>query len=104
MPREWKVRLSEAAQRDFDEIFLWTIERFGIDRARPCRCVILDALQALHDGSDILGAGDHSGLPRRIKTLHVARSGKRGQNFIVFDSVTKGKCPAKMALRMIRQG
>ena len=89
MPQEWKVRLSESAQRDFDEIFLWTVEHFGIDQARAYRGVILDALQALREGPDIPGARLHPGLPRAFKTLHVARARKRGRHFIVFDASTK---------------
>jgi len=86
MPPHWKVRLTEAAEQDFNEIFLWTVENFGIDQAHAYREVILDALQSLHDGPTIIGAKNLTGLPKNLKTLHVTRNGNRGRHFIVFDA------------------
>ncbi|OHC76378.1 MAG: hypothetical protein A3G18_07175 [Rhodospirillales bacterium RIFCSPLOWO2_12_FULL_58_28] len=91
MSLNWKVRLSEAAQRDFDGIFLRTAEHFGIGQARLYRGMILDALRALRDGPAIIGAGNHPELPQGVKTLHIARKSKRGRHFIVFDASTAGR-------------
>jgi len=91
MSPNWKVRLSEAAEKDFNEIFVWTVEHFGIDQAHVYRDVILDALRSLQDGPNVLGAKNLSGLPQELKTLHVARKGKRGRHFIVFDDSVDGQ-------------
>jgi len=91
MPRKWKVRLSEAAEQDFDNIFLWTVEHFSIRQAHTYRDVILDALQALEAGPDILDSRSHTELPKNIKTLHVAGFGKRGRHFIIFDASMAGR-------------
>jgi toxin ParE1/3/4 len=90
MPPNWNVRLSEAAQKDFNDIFLWTVEQFGIEQARLYREVVLDALQTLQNGPDVIGTRTHVALPGGIKVLHVARSGKRGRHFIVFDGSVTG--------------
>ena len=91
MPPYWKVRLSEAAEKDFNEIFVWTVEHFGIDQAHVYRAVILDALRSLQDGPTVIGAKNLSGIPPELKVLHVARKGKRGRHFIVFDDAMDGQ-------------
>lgn len=94
MPPYWKVRLSEAAENDFNEIIVWTAEHFGIDQAHVYRDVILDALRALQAGPPLIGTRNLSGLPQELKALHVARKGKRGRHFIVFDDSIDGRIQA----------
>jgi toxin ParE1/3/4 len=69
---------------------LWTVEHFSINQARAYRDVILDALRSLQDGPTIIGAKNRSGLRQDLKILHVARKGKRGRHFIVFDASMAG--------------
>jgi toxin ParE1/3/4 len=85
-----RVRLSEAAERDLDDIYLWTAEKFGVDQARAYRRVLLDALRALRDGPDIIGVKDRADLAPGLKSLHIARQGKRGRHFIMFDAALAG--------------
>ncbi len=91
MPANWTVRLSETAEQDFNQIFAWTVEHFGIDQAHVYRDVLLDALRSLQAGPTVIGARNLSGLPPELKALHVARKGKRGRHFIVFDDSTDGR-------------
>lgn len=91
MPPRWKVRLSDAARKDFDDIYLWTEEHFGIDQARHYRDAILNALQILEDGPDAFGTRKHLLLEDNFRVLHVARSGRRARHFIVFDGSMTGR-------------
>ena len=91
MAARWKVRISKAAQQDFDSLYLWTIERFGSDQADAYRRLVLDALISLDSGPDTLGVKGRAELPENIKILHVARKGKRGRHIIVFDVSMPGR-------------
>ncbi|MGO4842826.1 type II toxin-antitoxin system RelE/ParE family toxin, partial [Rhizobiaceae sp. 2RAB30] len=79
MPRQrWRVRLSAAAERDVVGIVLWTAERFGVEQARRYRATILAALRELDDGPDARGTRDRAELGLNVRSLHVARGGRRG--------------------------
>ena len=91
MASKWNVRLSEAAQRDFDKLYLWTLERFGADQAGAYRRLVLDSLRSLEGGPAIVGVKDHAGIPEHLRTLHVTRKGKRGRHVIVFDASMSGR-------------
>jgi toxin ParE1/3/4 len=86
MASKWKVRLSEAAQLDFDELYLWTLERFGADQADSYRRLVLDALISLEGGPTTVDVKSHAEIPRHLKTFDVARKGKKGRHVIVFDA------------------
>jgi toxin ParE1/3/4 len=85
MSLAWHVRLAEQAERDLLDITLWTAENFGRSQAEFYAETVTLALEALHDGPEILGAkarDDDIGLG--IRTLHVAREGRKGRHFVVF--------------------
>lgn len=85
MPRRrWKVRLTAAAEADVRAIFLWTVEHFGVEQARRYRQTIFAALRDLGDGPEGAGVRDRVELGRGLKSLHVARHGRRGRHLILF--------------------
>lgn len=51
----WKVRLADQAELDLLEITLWTAENFGSRQADVYAETLTLAIEALHDGPDILG-------------------------------------------------
>jgi toxin ParE1/3/4 len=80
----WSVRLSSDAAEDFAGIIQWTRENFGVRQARTYAATLENAMDALHAGPSILGAKQRDDLGSSIRTLHVARNGRKGRHFIVF--------------------
>lgn len=79
----WTVRLSETAQRDFQEIIHWTAERFGEIQANVYAGVLISAIQELHTGPRVAGVKTRGDIGRGILTLHVARAGRKGRHFLM---------------------
>lgn len=80
----WKVRLAAAAEADVRAIFLWTVEHFGVEQARRYRATIFAAFRDLDDGPEAAGVRDRAEVGRGLKSLHVARHGRRGRHLILF--------------------
>ena len=80
----WTVRLSAAAEADFRQILRWTVERFGSAQARVYADTLSSALKALGAGPDIVGVKERPEIGSNIRTLHVARNGRKGRHFILF--------------------
>jgi toxin ParE1/3/4 len=80
----WLVRLSAAAEADFQEILLWTEQRFGTAQARVYAKTISDALTALMRGPAMVGVRRREDIGSGFYTLHVARKRRRGRHFILF--------------------
>jgi toxin ParE1/3/4 len=84
MSGAWTVRLGRQAEQDYVEIVHWTKRSFGEVQARNYSESISLAIQALKDGPDILGSKLRDEIEPGIKTLHVARSGRKGRHLVVF--------------------
>jgi toxin ParE1/3/4 len=82
--RRWTIRLTAAAEADVRAIFVWTVEHFGVEQARRYRATILAAFRDLDKGPDAEGVRDRAELGRGLKSLHVARHGRRGRHLILF--------------------
>lgn len=82
----WRVRLAEQAEQDLLGITLWTVENFGPRQAEVYAETLTLAIEALHDGPDVLGASGREDIGPSMHTLHVARQGRKGRHFVVFRS------------------
>ena len=80
----WTVRLSAAAERDFQEILRWTADRFGRPQASTYAKVLSAALKALVLGPTIIGVRRRDEIGPGLLTLHVARKGNKGRHFVLF--------------------
>lgn len=80
----WPVRLTAAAEADFQEILRWTAQSFGEAQARVYAETLSAALEALADGPTIIGAKARDDIARGLFTLHVARRGRKGRHFVMF--------------------
>ena len=80
----WRVRLAEQAELDVLGITLWTVENFGAQQAQAYAQTLSLALEALHDGPEVLGVTVRDDLGLGVRTLHVARQGRKGRHFVVF--------------------
>jgi toxin ParE1/3/4 len=87
MSSVWRVRLAEQAELDLLGITLWTVENFGAQQAQAYAQTLWLAIEALHDGPEILGATVRDDLGLGVRTLHVARQGRKGRHFVVFRAV-----------------
>lgn len=84
MSRAWTVRLGHQAEQDYFEILQWTTKTFGEVQAKTYAETISLAIQALRDGPEVLGAKARDEIEPGIRTLHVARQGRKGRHFVVF--------------------
>ena len=80
----WTVRLSAAAETDYRQILRWTMENFGSAQARSYADTLSSALNALSAGPAIIGVKDRPEIGNNIRTLHVARNGRKGRHFVMF--------------------
>lgn len=80
----WTVRLSAAAANDFRQILRWTEDHFGSVQARIYADTLSSALKALSAGPSVIGVKERSEIGTYIRTLHVARNGRKGRHFVLF--------------------
>lgn len=76
--------MSGAAERDFSTILEWTAQAFGSHQARIYRDTLLAVLAALGNGPAVPGSRPRDEILPGLRTLHVARSGRRGRHFILY--------------------
>ncbi len=84
MSMVWKVLLADQAELDLLEITIWTVEKFGDRQANEYAETISLAIEALHDGPEILGVKERGDIGSGICTFHVACNGRKGRHFVVF--------------------
>ncbi len=80
----WRVRLSAAAESDYEKILRWTTDNFGLVQARVYADTLSLALQELCAGPSIGGVKRRSEIGTDIHTLHLARKGRKGRHFVMF--------------------
>ena len=79
----WTVRLSAAAEQDYQNIFRWTREKFGLAQAQLYANTISAALKDLRAGPETIGVKACDEIGINIKTLHIARKGRKGRHFLM---------------------
>ena len=82
--RRWKVRLSNDAEKDFALILSYTRETFGTHQANIYSQTLLQAIALLDIGPNVPGSVARDEILPELRTLHVARSGRRGRHFIMY--------------------
>jgi toxin ParE1/3/4 len=82
--RRWQLRLGAAAELDFANIIKWTTENFGARQARIYRETLLHAIGELAGGPDVAGSKARDEIMPGIRTLHIARQGRRGRHFLLY--------------------
>ena len=82
--RRWRVRLGAAAEIDFANIVKWTAENFGARQSRAYRDSLVQAIGELADGPDVVGCKARDEIMSGLRTLHVARRGRRGSHFLMY--------------------
>jgi toxin ParE1/3/4 len=82
--RKWRVRLSAAAKLDFVNILKWTVENFGVRQSQNYREGLVQAIGELAAGPGIAGSKARDEIMHGLRTLHVARRGRRGSHFLMY--------------------
>ncbi len=82
--RPWTVRLTAAAEADFEEILRWTVSQFGEAQTRIYAETLSAVLNDLVAGPTIVGARKRDDILKGLFTLHVARKGRKGRHFVMF--------------------
>jgi len=82
--QQWRVRLGAAAEVDFANILKWTTENFGLRQSRIYRDILIRAIGELANGPDVAGSKVRDDILPGIRTLHVARHGRRGSHFVMY--------------------
>jgi toxin ParE1/3/4 len=80
----WRIRLGAEAEKDIVSIRKWTRETFGERQADIYRMTLLEALEALASGPDLPGSTARDEILPGLRTLHVARNGRRGRHFVMY--------------------
>jgi toxin ParE1/3/4 len=88
--RKWRVRLGAAAELDLASILRWTAENFGARQSRLYRDTIVRAIGELANGPDVPGSRAREEVMPGVRTLHVARHGRRGRHFLLY-RVARGR-------------
>jgi toxin ParE1/3/4 len=76
--------LSDAADIDFQDILLWTKNRFGEEQARTYEDALIMTFANLSEGPSTPGARPRPEIAEGIHTLHVARNRHRARHFVMF--------------------
>lgn len=84
----WAVRLTRAAEADFQDILIWTVEQFGARQARAYATTLMRAISALTPGPGVAGVRVREDLGSGVATFHVARARRKGRHLIVFRART----------------
>jgi toxin ParE1/3/4 len=82
--RRWRVRLGAAAEVDFANILKWTTENFGAGQSRIYRDTLVEAIGELASGPNVAGSRARDEIMAGLRTLHVARRGRRGSHFLMY--------------------
>jgi toxin ParE1/3/4 len=80
----WRIRLGTEAEKDFARILKYTKDTFGERQFDVYKATLLEALAALEAGPNVPGSISREEIRPNIRTLHVARHGRRGRHFIMY--------------------
>ena len=97
--RGWTVRLTVAAEADFEEILRWTVDQFGEAQARIYAGTVSAALNELAAGPTAAGAKKRDDILKGLFTLHVARKDRKGRHFVMF---RVGRTPDREVIEVLR--
>jgi toxin ParE1/3/4 len=84
MAERWRVRLGAAAEVDFANILRWTAENFGTRQSRLYRDTLVQAVGELAGGPYVAGSKARDEIMAGLRTLHVARRGRRGSHLLMY--------------------
>lgn len=94
--QKWRIRLGAAAEVDFANILKWTTENFGARQSRVYRDTLVQAMGELAEGPDVAGSKARDEIMPGLRTLPVARHGRRGSHFLLY------RVPPRSTIEIVR--
>jgi toxin ParE1/3/4 len=82
--RARRVRPGATAEIDFANILRWTTENFGARQSRVYRDTLVQAIGELAGGPNVAGSRARDEIVAGLRTLHIARRGRRGNYFLMY--------------------
>ena len=82
----WRVRLAATALEDYQDILQWTVDQFGSAQTLAYAETLSSALEDLCAGPGALGVKARGEIGPNLYTLHVARKGRKGRHFVMFQA------------------
>ena len=99
--RRWGIRLTAIAERDFQNILLWTQEHFGKKQAGIYAETLIRAINALTEGPSVAGTKKRDEIAEGLMTLHVARKGRKGRHLVLYRTNPETSPPTIEVLRLL---
>ena len=84
----WSVVLSDEAQRDFDDILIWTVDHFGERQALRYNALIELSIDGLKLGPHQLSVRPRPELGEGVAAMHIARSGQPARHVLYLRHTT----------------
>ena len=97
----WRIRLTATAESDLRNILRWTARQFGHAQAHVYSETLTRAIQALTDGPHVDGSQQRDSIARGLMTLHVARNGRKGRHFVLYQVSKTTEAPTIEVLRLL---
>ena len=99
--RRWRVRLAAAAENDFRNILRWTSEHFGEGQAHAYAETLTSAIESLAAGPEVSLSRKREEIAEGLRTLHVAREGRRGRHLVLYRVGKPEEPPVIDVLRLL---
>lgn len=97
----WRIRLTTTAESDLRNILRWTAGQFGHAQARIYSETLTRAIQALTDGPHVAGSQQRDSIAQVLMTLHVARGGRKGRHFVLYQVSETAEARTIEVLRLL---
>jgi len=72
---------------DFTGILKYIAENFGSRQAAIYKTTLIEAISELANGPDLAGSVARDEILEGLRTIHIARRGRRGRHLIMFRAV-----------------
>ena len=80
----WHVRVAQQAEQDIVAILKWIADQFGSQQVDMYSETLTLSLTALFEGPTLQDVRARDDIQPDLLTLHVARQGRCGRHFVVF--------------------
>ena len=80
----WSIRLAQAAERDFREIYEWTVSRFGTAQAEIYENAMVLTIEALQGGPMVVGVKVRDEIAAGLLSIQVRIERRKGRHFVFF--------------------
>ncbi|MGE0719035.1 MAG: type II toxin-antitoxin system RelE/ParE family toxin [Alphaproteobacteria bacterium] len=80
----WRVSLAALAEADLRLLVEWSVATFGSEQAERYRAAVVATAVELTGGPDLAGSRRREDLRPGLRSIHVARHGRRGRHLLMY--------------------